>query len=162
MKPRVYVETSVISYLAARPSRDLVVAAHQQSTHDWWQKRDEFDLFVSEIVLIEARGGDPEAAKRRLELVEGVAVLHVDQGVEALIERILSDGSMPPGSGADAGHVAIATVNSMQFLVTWNMKHIANAFAIDCLRASCEAEGYDMPTICTPDQLAERPPFDFS
>ncbi len=154
-KPRAYIETSVISYLAARPSRDVLTAAHQQITHDGWRQRERFDLFISEFVLIEARRGDQQAVQRRLDLLAPLPVLVADERVDALIERILEDGSVPRGNEADAAHIAVATVNSMQFLVTWNLKHMANAFMIARLRDSCESEGYATPTICTPEQFAE-------
>jgi len=111
MKPAVYLETTMISYLAARPSRDLIVAAHQQITHRWWEKRrDDFDLFVSELVRNEAQEGDPDAARRRLMLVESCRVLGVDSESVALGDALVAGAAIAPTAAADALHVALAQV----------------------------------------------------
>jgi hypothetical protein len=153
----VYLETRVISYLAARPSRDDVISVHQRMTRQWWEQRDRYELYVSDLVLSEAAAGDTEAAQRRLELLAGLPRLQIDARVDELVECLLEDEAVPRGSDADAVHVAIATVNSMGFLVTWNLRHLAGAFALARLRASCEAAGYVMPTICTPEQFIDAP-----
>lgn len=127
MKTRVYVETSVLSYLAARPSRDLLTAAHQEVTHEWWAvARQGCDLFISEAVLVETRGGDPEAAQRREGYARGLTVLPVAQEVADLAELYLAELRMPIERLADLTHVAFAVVHELDYLVTWNCAHIAN------------------------------------
>jgi hypothetical protein len=150
----VYLETSVISYLASRPSRDLIIAAHQQITADWWhRRRQELDLFISQVVLNEAGAGDPEAATRRLTYLQGIPVLGVTAEAGALAKRFLSAGLLPAKAADDALHVAIATANGMEFLLTWNCRHIANGEIVRRLRNEAAGAGYDLPTICTPEEL---------
>lgn len=122
---RVYVETSVVSYLASRPSRDILVAAHQQITSEWWdRRRSRFNLFVSELVIREASAGDANAAARRLAFVEAIPLLALTDAALALAQRLLRDGALPVGSEEDALHVAVAAVHGIHFLMTWNCKHI--------------------------------------
>jgi predicted nucleic acid-binding protein len=127
MKARVYMETSVIGYLTGRPSRDLVTAAHQQITHDWWECRNRFDLFVSQAVLAEAARGDRDAAARRLEVLKEVTVIPVTDEATDLAERLISEQAVADKAAIDAVHVAVAVVNGMDYLVTWNCAHIATA-----------------------------------
>lgn len=109
-KPRVYLETSVISYLTARPSRDLIVAANQQMTHEWWQiRRAAFDVFVSELVIQEVSGGDDAAAQRRLEALANIPLLVLTPEVATLADQLVREGPLPSQAGADAMHIAIAT-----------------------------------------------------
>ena len=151
---KVYLETSVISYLTARPSRDLIVAAHQELTFEWWtQHRSRFNLFVSELVLQEARRGDPEMARRRLTDLRGVAVLEVNPAAEELVTRIIASALIPAKALDDAFHIAIATVHGADFLLTWNCRHIANAVTAGRLASLCDDVGYQMPLLCTPEQL---------
>jgi len=151
---RVYLETSVISYLASRPSRDLIVAAHQRISLDWWERRrHDYDLFLSELVLREAGAGDPEAAKRRLLLVSGIGIVAVTGEVAFLARRFLGPGLIPRQAVDDAVHVAIATVHGMDFLLTWNCRHIANAAITRDLRSVAADHGFDLPAICTPEEL---------
>ena len=154
--PKAYLESSVISYLAARESRDPIVAAHQQLTRDWWnRRRGEFDLYVSVEVLNEIRRGDPEAAKVRLSHVGLLPVLETDQQARELAARILAASALPAKAAADAMHIAIATVNGMEFLLTWNCTHIANAAIRSDIEDVCRAQGYEPPVICTPEELLE-------
>ena len=154
MKPRVYVETSVASYLTARRSRDLVVAAQQELTIEWWtHHRSRFDLFISEIVLDEAARGDVAAASMRLAELQGIDLLRVDDDARALAERFVSRGLIPARVADDALHIAVATTQGMDFLVTWNCKHIANAQVAERLRRLCRDLGFQMPALCTPQQL---------
>ena len=152
-KPRVYVETSVISYLTALPSRDLVVAAHQQVTTDWWSERQRFELLVSDAVLEEIVRGDAVAAARRLAAVQGLAVLSVAPAAEALARAFLQAAAMPSKAALDAVHVAIAATHGVDFLVTWNCTHIANASVREKIEAACRAAGFRPPVICTPLEL---------
>src|SRR5947209_7105533 len=127
MKPTVYVETTVPSYLTAWPSRDLVWAAEQQLTRDWGARRSEYELRVSSLVLLECRAGDPDAAALRLAVLDGVPVLAQTPEVEALAAALLREVPLPARAGADALHIAVATVHGAGYLVTWNCTHIANA-----------------------------------
>jgi hypothetical protein len=154
LKPQVYLEATIISYQAAWSSRDLVVAAHQQITQEWWnQRRGDFSLFVSELVIEEAAKGDPSAAKRRLDFLKNIRVLTVDNEALALALRIVNAGCMPAVASADALHVAIAAINGMDYLVTWNCTHINNAEIIKKIEGTCIDAGYRCPVICTPEQL---------
>lgn len=153
MKPRVYVETSVLSYLTRWPSRDLVKAAHQEVTIEWWAKRDRFDLFVSEAVLAEAGRGDPEAARLRLAAAAGLPALTATTDAQILASALLSAAAMPAKAAIDAAHVAIATVHGMNFLLTWNCAHIANAVMRESIEGVCRRQGFKPPVICTPEEL---------
>jgi predicted nucleic acid-binding protein len=153
MKPRVYVETSVVSYLTARPSRDLVTAAHQQITHDWWQQRSRFDLFVSQAVLTEAGRGDATAAALRLQVLADVSALPVTAEAEQLAGQLIQDQAMAAEAAIDALHVAVAVVNGMDYLVTWNCAHIANAELRVKIEGTCRQARLQAPIICTPEEL---------
>jgi hypothetical protein len=139
MKPKVYLETTIISYLTSRPSRDIITAAHQQSTQEWWDsRREKFEVFVSQIVIQEAGEGDDDAIARRLDAIENIAQIEV-----------------PEKAAADALHIAIATVQGMDYLLTWNLKHIANATIRNTIADACRQRGYEPPIICTPEELME-------
>lgn len=156
MRPSVYLETTIASYLTARPSRDLVYAATQQITREWWERRRaEFDLFISQAVLDESAGGDPEAANRRLAALNGIAVLSLTpESVE--LARALSDRmQLPKRAAADALHIAIATVHKIQYLVTWNCTHLANAVLRPVIESVSVEYGYVPSVICTPQELLE-------
>ena len=156
MKARVYMETSVIGYLTGRPSRDLVTAAHQQITHDWWECRNRFDLFVSQAVLAEAARGDRDAAARRLEVLKEVTVIPVTDEATDLAERLISEQAVADKAAIDAVHVAVAVVNGMDYLVTWNCAHIANAALRSKIERTCRQAGFQAPVICTPEELLEE------
>lgn len=156
MKPKVYLETSVVSYLAARPSRDLVTAAHQQLTHSWWDKRrSEFDLFVSPAVLQECSAGDADAAKRRMEIVNAIPLLDPSTEVTAFAEELIAGVPLPPKAATDALHIAFAVINGLDFLLTWNCTHIANASVRKRIEVFCRTRGFEVPVICTPEELLE-------
>jgi predicted nucleic acid-binding protein len=149
----VYVETSVVSYLVARPTRDIVLAAHQRLTRTWWSSRSAFDLFVSDFVLDEARAGDASAASKRLRALRGISTLQVTPDVARLAVALLTGGGLPAKATLDAFHVAIATANGVDYLLTWNCKHIANATLRGKIEGICRAEGFSAPAICTPEEL---------
>jgi hypothetical protein len=154
---RIYLETTIISYLAARPSRDLRVAAHQQATAEWWAgRRHDFALYVSQLVLEEAAAGDADAAARRLGLVEGLDLLNLTDACLVLAEKLVADGAIPAEAEADALHIAVAAVHGMDYLLTWNCRHIANATMRTRIQASCFEAGYDAPVVCTPEELLEE------
>jgi hypothetical protein len=154
MKRRVYIETTITSYLTARPSRDLVVAAHQELTTEWWiSHRERFDLYISDLVLIESARGNAEAAAKRLVELHGISLLSADEHARELARKFLDRRLIPAKAVEDAFHVAIATTQGMDFLLTWNCRHIANAEVMERLGAVCLELGYRMPTLCTPEQL---------
>lgn len=153
---KVYLETSFVSYLVARRSRDLIMAARQQVTLDWWeQERQKYELFVSEIVLQEARAGDLTEVTKRLNALAGLPILDVPTEASRLAGLLLSRGILPPKAGADAVHIAVATVHGMDYLLTWNLKHIANAQVRKLVARIFRAEGYESPEICTPEELGD-------
>ena len=150
----VYLETTFISYLVSRPSRDLLVAAHQQTTHEWWtNRRQDFDCYVSQVVIDEVLAGNPEEAKKRMEKISAFLVLEVTEEAELLTRSILADGAIPAHAVRDAAHIAVAAVNDMDYLLTWNCTHLANAQIIRRISVACNREGYNMPVICTPEEL---------
>ncbi|HUT11422.1 MAG TPA: type II toxin-antitoxin system VapC family toxin [Thermoguttaceae bacterium] len=151
---KAYLESSFISYLTSRLSRDLVVAAHQQITQQWWDtRRLGFDLHISRIVVEEVGAGDVEAARERLAVVEGIKVLQLNREALELAGEFIAGGAFPETSAEDALHVAVATAHGMDFLLTWNCRHIANAEMARRAEEICQAKGYEMPRICTPEQL---------
>jgi PIN domain len=154
LKQRVYLETTVVSYLTARQSRDLVVAAHQELTIEWWTNhRQRFDLYISAIVLREAARGDESVATKRLAELDGIDVLALDESARELARLFVELRLIPEKAVEDALHIAVATTQGMDFLLTWNCRHIANAEIIERLEAVCMGLGYRMPTLCTPEQL---------
>jgi hypothetical protein len=156
MRPRIYLETTVVSYLTAWPSRDLVTAAHQQITWEWWEsRRAEFELYVSQIVIQESSAGD-DAAKRRLEALEDISLLDITEEVTALAEKLIEQVPLPERAGVDALHIAVAVANGMDYLLTWNCTHIANAALRNRIEAVCRSGGYEPPVICTPEELMEE------
>ena len=152
--PPIYIETSVVSYLVARPSRDLIVAAHQQLTSDWWyNQRTEYDLFTSQLVLDEAQAGDPEVASRRLAALEGISLLKLSDAAIGLADNLIKAKAVPQKAAQDALHIAIACANGMDFLLTWNCKHIANARMRSKIDKVCRDLGFIPAIICTPEEL---------
>ena len=156
MKPKVYLETTIVSYLTARPSRDLITAAHQQITQQWWQtQRARFDLFVAPPVLQEAQAGDPDAAARRVAVLQTIPLLMLSEEAAGLAQALIAPGPLPANAVVDALHIAIATVHVMHYLLTWNCTHIANAAIRSDIEDICRARGYEPPVICTPEELLE-------
>ena len=159
MKPRVYVETTVISYLTARPSRDIVIAGRQRSTIDWWETAAErFELVASELVVSEAAAGDPDSAKSRLEKLAPLTLLEETENATMLAQRLIAAGAVPLKAAVDAAHIAIAVTNGTGYLVTWNYRHIANAAIRARIEAVCLDTGFEPTIICSPDELME--PYD--
>lgn len=149
-KPRVYIDTTIVSYLTAFPSRDLVRAAHQQVTREWWRARGAFDLYASQVVLQEASAGDPAAAAERLEALQEASLLAVTEEAIALGEALVRGGGLPAKASADALHVAVAAVHGMEYLLSWNCTHIANVTLRGKIESICRESGVDPPAICTP------------
>ncbi len=144
----------MVSYLTARPSRDIVAAAHQQISLDWWERRrDDFELVTSLLVRNEARLGDPEAAQRRLAILDGISLLEVTDAAQNLAVTIVREGLLPQTAYPDALHIATATVHQADYLLTWNCNHIANAEILPRIALICERMGLALPYICTPEEL---------
>ncbi len=157
MKPKVYIETTIISYLTSWRSPQLIMAANQECTRSWWDdQRHNFELFVSEVVIDEASAGDPAASLRRIEAVKDIPVLLVDDSARRLAKELVSRTPLPETARADSWHIATATVNGMDYLLTWNCRHIANATLRNTMATICEEAGYRMPIICTPLELIEE------
>jgi len=151
-KPKVYIESSTISYLTAWPSRDIVVNARQKLTHEWWARRNRYELFISSTVIEEITDGDPEAARARLEIVKGLAVLPLTTAVERLTVALLKAEAVPEKSKLDASHIAHAAVHGMDFLITWNQKHIATDKNRKQIEAIIEEHGFIPPRLLTPER----------
>jgi hypothetical protein len=152
---RIYVESTIPSYVVARPARDLLQAARQQLTRDWWEmKRDKHELFTSQIVLDEIASGEAAMAQQRLALMSGIPLLPSTEEAEALTQSILDSGLLPAQADRDAAHIALATVYGMDVLLSWNCRHIANAAIQSRLRQVAEKFGVVLPVLCTPDELA--------
>ncbi|MBR8829800.1 MAG: hypothetical protein N5P05_001245 [Chroococcopsis gigantea SAG 12.99] len=128
MSERVYIETSILGYLTARPSRDIITAANIEITREWWNtRRGDFQLYSSQAVVKETAQGDAEIASQRLEILAHISLLDLNQSVLDLAEQFLGRGNLPAKADVDAVHIAVATVHGMDYLLTWNCKHIANA-----------------------------------
>ena len=156
MKPTVYVETSVIGYLTSWPSGDLIVAGRQKITRDWWLAAwAKYDLMVSERVIAEASAGDPQAVQDRLAAIQTLPRLAVTPQAENLANALVSQGVVPSKYPEDALHIALAAVNAIEYLVTWNFKHIADAAIRSKIEDICVAEGYTACIICSPEELLE-------
>lgn len=154
---RIYIESTIPSYIAARPARDLLQAARQQITRDWWDfRRNLHELFSSQIVIDEISSGEEEMAKKRIQLVNQLTLLELVDEAQELTKQILSAGVLPISADRDAAHIALATVHEMDILLTWNCRHIANAFIQGRLRKFAEKAGFNLPVICTPEELGDR------
>ena len=150
----VYIETSLISYLTALPARDLLVAAWQSATHQWWRvRRQNFELFTSQLVLDEAAAGHPEAADRRLRCLSGIPILPITDAASDLAVSLLKEGALPERAADDALHLAIAAYHGVDYLLTWNCRHLDNAEMKPVMRSVCAIHGYACPEICTPLEL---------
>ena len=149
----VYLETSVVSYLTARPSRDVVVAAHQTLTRTWWRGRSSYDLVVSQLVLDEAAAGDQIQRSRRLRALSGIPVLPLTDAAARLAKELVRRGALPKKATVDAFHIGIAASHQVAYLLTWNCKHLANATMRSTIDATCRSEGLSPPVICTPEEL---------
>ena len=153
MRRRVYLETSVISYLTARPSKTIVGAAHQQLTHEWWERRDRYELFVSELVLQECSQGDPFASQIRLAALADIPLLMISGKALAIASELVENKIVPSKAAEDALHIAIATVYGVDYLLTWNCRHIANPEIQSNISELLVQRGLYLPYICTPEEL---------
>jgi predicted nucleic acid-binding protein len=156
MKSRLYLETTIPSYLVARRSRDLRLAADQETTQEWWEtRRQNYELFISGFVVEEVKRGDAQASAARLRLLQGVPLLLELPSAIELARQILAARLIPPQAASDAAHIALATVHAMDYLLTWNCKHIHNVAIIRQIERLCERRGYICPIICTPNDLMD-------
>jgi predicted nucleic acid-binding protein len=155
MNPRIYIETSVISYLAARPSADAVNATRQHFSFQLWQRREALDLLISEAVLTEACVGDGAAAQLRLSYCAALPLLALPDGVEALVQHLLRSKAIPAKAYTDAVHIAIASLHSIEFIASWNFRHIAGALPRRNIELALAAFGASVPVIATPEEILE-------
>lgn len=150
----VYIETSIVSYLVAERSRDLLTAAHQQATHDGWNdRRVTFQCTTSAETLAESARGNPKYAALRLAALAGMPVLAITIDVEDLAAEFLRTGALPATARSDAVHLAVSSVARVDYLLTWNCRHLANAQILRQLRQEALRFGWELPTICTPLEL---------
>jgi hypothetical protein len=156
MKKRIYVETTVVSYLTAKPSRDITVAGHQEATREVWpQLSTKYETYISALVFQEAGKGDPNQARLRLEAVEAFPMLDIGDEARSLAESILFRRAVPSEYPEDALHIAAAAINGMDVILTWNFAHLNNPFTRKMVRQIVEGEGYECPEICSPEELLE-------
>jgi predicted nucleic acid-binding protein len=157
-KATIYVETSIISYYTSIPSRDILICANQQITKDWWEKvLPRFDAFVSPAVIEEISDGEKQMAQFRLEASSHFRILRLNNETISLAQKILKRFSFPDKAKSDALHIAFPVVHKIDYLVTWNCKHIANAFTLKAIEKLVADNGYEMPIISTPNELMEDP-----
>ena len=151
---RIYIESTIPSYVVARPARDLLQAARQQLTKDWWDlKRAKHELFTSQVVLDEITDGEAAMAQQRLDVMAEIKLLDLTDEANALTKDILASGLLPADADRDAAHIALATVHEMDILLSWNCRHIANAAIQARLRRVVEKSGFTLPVLCTPEEL---------
>jgi len=153
----VYIETSIVSYLRQRPSSQVVMAARQVLTHQWWDdERGKYELVTSQYVLDEASAGDPVLAAERLQLLDGIPLLPLDPQIGVIAKEIMSRAILPPKASIDALHIAAVAHHGIQYLLTWNCKHIANAKLLPRIHRVLTDLGYPIPIICTPEEMVEH------
>ncbi len=153
----IYIESTILSYVVARPARDLLQAARQQLTRDWWDlQREQHELFTSQVVLDEIAAGEREMAQLRLETLQSIPLLRVTDEALSLARQVLVSGLLPAVADRDATHIALASAYEMDMLLTWNCRHIAKATIQQRLRKLAEAAGFNLPVICTPEELMEN------
>jgi len=154
MKQKLYMETTIPSYLTSRPSRDLIIAGHQQVTKEWWEKRrGAFEIYIAQLVIDEASAGDPDAARERILAVRDFTLLDITPEVGHLASANLASGVLPRKAATGAAHIALAAVHGIDFLLTWNCVHIANAVIAKDIAKICRQYDWESPVICTPEEL---------
>ena len=154
-KPTVYLETTLIGHLVGRVHPDTVIAARQTVTHEWWDhSASGFQLVASQLVAEECAAGDPDAAHERLAVLDEIEFLEITEASRQLAKNLTASGAIPPTEPRDALHISIAATNGIQYLLTWNFKHIANAIMRERIERVCRDSGFEPPVICTPDELS--------
>ena len=156
IKPRVYIEPTVVSYLAARPSDNPILASRQKASRQLWEDfGDRFEFAISQVVLAEIQRGDATAAQQRLEIISALTILENSPEIDMLVQKLLDSGAVPRNSRPDAQHIAIATVHGVEYLVSWNHKHIVNENKREHINRVCREAGFQPITLCTPIELME-------
>lgn len=156
MKKQIYIETTVVSYLTAKPSRDIMVAGHQAATREFWANiSSRYEIYISALVFQEAGRGDTDQAQMRLKAIAGFPLLDIDKDARSLAEKIITKKGVPIEYPEDALHIAVAAVNGIEIIVTWNFAHLNNPFTRKKVRDIVEAEGFYCPEICSPEELME-------
>jgi predicted nucleic acid-binding protein len=154
-KPRIYLESSVVSYLANRPSRDVRTALRQLITNEWWESIDRSTVWVSKLVIDEVSKGNHEAAQRRLKVIDGLPIFDISQEAMELAAKLIRDGAVPKTEPEDATHIAPAVTLKARFLVTWNFSHFVGPTAKWQLMRVLESWAYDAPYLVTPEEMIE-------
>ncbi len=152
----VYIETSIVSYMAAKPSRDSLIAACQRATRTWWHDhRHRYELYTSQLVIAEAGRGDSEVSNKRLSYLKDIPQLKITSQVRDMATALVEQGALPKKAGADALHIAAAAIHHIDLLLTWNCRHIDNPSTKPVVRSVCIAQGYMCAEMCTPIELLE-------
>jgi DNA-binding transcriptional LysR family regulator len=156
MKPTVYIETSVVGYLTSWPQETVTFAGHQYTTRVWWSTAAQrFELFVSQLVVRECSDGDADAVRERLRSIRGISLIPITPAAEVLAGALIRGHAVPEDYPNDALHIALAACHRVQYLVSWNFRHIVNASIRPAIERACRDAGYDPPIICTPEELLE-------
>ena len=156
MKKRIYIETTVVSYLTAKPSRDIMIAGHQNATREIWPDLfTKYETYVSALLFVEAKRGDREQAEARLTAIQRFPMLDIDDEARSLADKIILRKGVPAEYPEDALHIAVAAVNGIEVIITWNFAHLNNPFIKKRVREIVEGEGYECPEICSPEELLE-------
>lgn len=151
---KVYMETTIPSYLVSRPNRDIIILSHQEITKDWWEnERSKYDLYLSEYVIEEISKGDEILSQKRIDLIKGIMLLEHNNEIETLAGQYLKYLELPKNAAIDMLHIAYSVYYEMDYLLTWNCKHLANAYLKVKLVKLNNKSGYKTPEICTPEQL---------
>jgi len=154
--PSAYIETTIPSYYVARPSMNVIQASRQASTRAWWDGGySSFELFTSQEVLQEVKLGDADMARQRLEVLFSIPKLELTEEVGLLAQKLIKTGLVPEKAASDAVHIAVASVHQMNYIVTWNFKHIANPYTRDRLCAVVADAGFHLPVMCSPEELIQ-------
>ncbi len=152
-----YIETSIVSYLRQRPSAQVVMAARQLLTHQWWNdERSKYELVASQYVVDEASAGDPILAVERLESLEGIPLLPLDPEIAQIADEIMNRAILPPKARTDALHIALVVHHRIQYLLTWNCRHIANATILPRIHKLLNDLSIPIPIICTPEEMVSN------
>ena len=156
MKATVYIESTIVSYLTAKPSRDLIVAAHQQLTQEWWDLiRPQVDCFISPFVIQEISAGNEEAANKRIEFVRDIPILEINQEIQKLAQTYFDSLDIPEKARLDASHLAVAVWHEVDYLLSWNCKHIVSGRVKKMLENINSQLNIKTPVLCTPEELME-------
>lgn len=151
-----YIETSIVSYLRQRPSSQVVMAARQLLTHQWWnEERGKYELVTSQYVIDEVSDGDPVLAAQRLESLDGIPLLPLDPQIGVIANAIMSRAILPPKASIDALHIALVAHHRIEYLLTWNCRHIANGKILPRIHDVLTELGIPIPIICTPEEMVD-------